>query len=38
MLIRKLELDNLVTETVEIILKMSWFMGLQETHRLNIYH
>lgn len=36
MLIRKTELDHLVTETVEIILKISWFMGFREAHMLNL--
>lgn len=36
MLIRTIELDHLLTETVEITLKISWFMGFQETHMLNL--
>lgn len=34
MLIKKIELDQLVTETFETILAMGWLMGLKETHKL----
>lgn len=34
----KLELNHLVTETLEIILKMTLSMNFKETWRLNLYY